>query len=241
MVASRKRVQCRACGRRVLGGLTVCPHCGHHPGYLHSRGRPTIASVLLGVAAGIVLFVLVPGVAATMTGFVPTLEPTPVVVVWARPTFTPSPTATPRPTATSTTTPTPEPTSTTTPTLPPAPTTAQTSTPTPTPRPTVPPPRLVLPPDGVDYGGGPDAEIVLVWEGRLQEGQQFAVILRFVNRSDGTETRGTYTRDSRWKVDPAIFKDINLNLRALKWDVTVIDMAGNALGPPSESRIFTWH
>jgi hypothetical protein len=241
MGASRRRVQCRACGRFVLSGLSVCSYCGRNPARLHSRWRPTLLSVLLGVGLGAGLLTFAPGLAAPLASLVPT--PTFAVPVAApvRPTFTPTTTSTPRPTATPTYTPTPAPTGTATPTLPPAPTAAQTSTPTLTPRPTVAPPRLVSPNDGVDYGGGPDAEIVLVWEGRLQEGQQFAVNVRFVNRSDGTETRGTWTRDSRWRVDPAIFKDINLNLRALKWDVTVIDTSGNALGPPSDARIFTWH
>lgn len=236
---NRRHIRCRGCGRSVTYGLSVCPRCGRNPLRLHSRIRTTAWAVVLGVAAGIVLFPFAPAIGPAQAA-----SPTPLVVAaLLRPTFT----ATPSPTAPATPTPTLTPTSTSTPT--PTSTTAaraatsapvSTATATPTPRPTIEPPRPVSPPDQKDIGGE-DAEIVLTWEGALQEGQQFAVSVQYIDRLSETKTYGSLQRVNRWRVPNIIFKDIHPSLRALKWSVTVIDAAGNPLSASSEPRIFIWH
>jgi hypothetical protein len=101
--------------------------------------------------------------------------------------------------------------------------------------------RITAPKDGTEYGAGDDAEIILQWDGIiLEEGQQYAVTVRFINRAEATETRGYWVRTNFWRADPRIFREIHLTLRALKWDVAVVDGTGNVLSAPSESRIFYW-
>ena len=151
MGASRRRVQCRACGRLVLSGLSVCPYCGRNPARLHSRWRPTLLSVLLGVGFGFGLLTFAPGVAAPLAALVPTPTVRAALAVPARPTFTPTTTSTPRPTTTPTYTATEKPSATATDTLVPSETSLPTDTatntavPTETPVPTDTPSVTPLP------------------------------------------------------------------------------------------------
>ncbi|MEP7200603.1 MAG: zinc ribbon domain-containing protein [Chloroflexota bacterium] len=246
MMAKRSRIRCRACGHLVTAGLNLCPYCGHQPARLRTRWRVTVLSVLLGVGLGLLAFPFAPHpqpeTIASVTTQTPTAQ-TPRPVAVARPTFTPTATPTPLPTATATATATSAPTATATNTAVKVAQTAPTatSTVTATPKPTVEPPKLVEPKDQKEFGGD-DAEIIFQWEGILLEGQQFAVNVRYIGRNDETKTVGTWTREARWKVSKPrqAFTDISLTLRALRWDVTVIDASGNAVSPPSESRIFYW-
>ncbi len=235
----QKPVRCRACGQRVTHGLSVCPHCGHNPIQFHTRWRATSLSVLIGVIVGLALFPFAPHPSALSSALTVTDTPHPLAI--ARPTFTPTVTATPLPTATTTNTPTASPSPTATPTVAKVALSAPTATSTAsaTPRPTVEPPRLVSPKDQIEFGGE-DAEVILTWEGTLQEGQQFAVTARYIGKADETKTVGSWLRETRWRVPNSVFKDISITLRALKWDVTIIDAGGNALSAPSESRIFYW-
>jgi hypothetical protein len=241
--ALQGRVRCRAFGQRVTHGLSVCPYCGHQPVRFHTRWRATLLSVLAGLVLGFLLFPFAPHPQAL--GLSIRATETPRAVAAARPTFTPTPTATPLPTATATNTATP---------APPSPTATNTTVrvvqstptatsvpPTATPRPTVAPPRLLNPPDRQDVSGD-DTEILLRWEGSLQEEQQFEVKLYYVDRNNDTKLAGHRTRDPRWRitVPKQVFIDISLSLRAIKWDVTIIDANGNAVSAPSESRIFYW-
>ncbi len=111
--------------------------------------------------------------------------------------------------------------------------------PTATAKPPIEPARLVSPKDQTEFGGE-DAEIILQWEGTLLEGQQFAATVRYIGKSDETKTVGSWLRESRWRVPNTILRDISLTLRALKWDVSIVDANGNAISAPSESRIFYW-
>jgi hypothetical protein len=235
---NRRHVRCRACGKSVTLGLSVCPNCGQHPGRFHTRWKATALSVIVGIALGLAFFYSVPRPQVPRAAAVRT----PAIVVIARPTFTPTPSATAPPT------PTPTQTSTATPTPTVTPTTAvvrvsvatATGTVTPTPKPTAEPPVAVSPKDQAEFGGE-DTEIYLQWEGTLQEGQQYAVSVRYVGHGDETKVVGTWQRQTRWRLPNSIFKDISITLRALKWDVMVIDASGVPVSAPSESRILTWH
>ena len=107
---NRRRVRCRACGKSVTLGLSVCPNCGQNPARFHTRWKSTILSVIFGTALGLVVFPLVPHLETPHA--VQTPPALPVLVAVARPTFTGTPTATapPTPTATQTSTSTPTPT-----------------------------------------------------------------------------------------------------------------------------------
>jgi hypothetical protein len=239
----RERIRCRSCGQSVTYGLSVCPRCGHNPARLRTRWSTTILAVLVGVTAGIVLFPIVPHPALTMAAVTP--GPPATIVVIVRPTFTPTTTPTVPPSATPTSTATATPQASATATSPPLRASAGAPTsipsPSPTPKPTVEPPRLVSPPDQAEYGGE-DTQIILQWQGTLQEGQQFAVTVRYVDRNEETKTTGSWLRTNRWQVpNKDVFRNISLSLHALKWDVTIIDGSGNPISAPSESRIFSWH
>ena len=210
MNVAKPRVRCRTCGQRVSRGLSVCPVCGHDPVRFHTRWRTTALSVLCGLVLGILLAPLAPRPLGGLS-VLPTETAKPIVA--ARPTFTP----TPLPTATATGTPS-------------APTARTTA---------LPAPRLVSPKDQTEFSGE-DSEIFLQWEGNLQEGQQYAVTVRYIGRADETRTAGSRLRETRWRVPATLYRDISLSLRALKWDVSVVDASGNALSGPSESRIFYW-
>lgn len=232
-------MRCRTCGQRILRDLAICPHCGHQPLFFHTRWSFTLVSILLGLGLGFSLVPFAPGPPATALPSAQTTTPLPQPS--RRPTFTPTPTATPRPTATPTETPTPQPTVTATPTsatiVSNTPTTIPTLTATP--RPTVAPPRLINPKDQAEFGGE-DTLLFLEWEGVLQEGQQFAVTVRYIGKGNDTKTVGSWLRETRWRMPIPVYRDISLTLRALKWDVTVIDSNGDPLSAPSESRIFIW-
>ena len=236
---NRRRVHCRACGKSVTLGLSVCPNCGQNPARFHTRWQATLLSVAAGLVLGLVAFPVAPHLDTPAT---PTAVP--VVALAVRPTFTATPSATAPPTRTPTETSTPSTTPTATPTIavatsrPFVPT--ATATVAPTPKPTVEPPASLSPKDGADFGGE-DTEIYIQWQGTLQEGQQYAVTVRYVGHGDETKVVGTWQRVTRWRLPNSIFKDISITLRALKWDVTVIDASGAPLSAPSESRIFTWH
>ena len=96
------------------------------------------------------------------------------------------------------------------------------------------------PKEGAEFGGE-DTEIFIQWEGSLQEGQQYAVTVRYVGHGDETKVIGTWQRQTRWRLPNSIFRDMSITLRALKWDVMVIDAGGVGVSAPSEARIFTWH
>lgn len=231
-------MRCRACGQRILRGLQICPHCGRQPTRFYTRWRFVVLSVLLGLGLGSSVAPFTPQRPSTPLLTTPTRAPQPQPS--RRPTFTPSPTPTPRPTVTPTETPTPRPTATTTPTsalASNAPTTTPTATATP--RPTVAPPRLRNPKDQAEFGGE-DVEIILEWEGVLQEGQQFAVTARYIGKGNETKTVGSWLRETRWRVPSQVYRDISLTLRAMKWDVTIIDSNGDPVSASSESRIFIW-
>ena len=207
----------------------------------HTRWKTTVLSMLAGLALGLGAFPLVPHIGVPVA--VPASTVAPVVVALARPTFTATASATPQPTPTatetSTTTPSPTPTPTAVATVRAFASTA-TATVSPTPRPTTEPPVALSPKDAAEFGGE-DTEIFLQWQGTLLEGQQYAVNVRYVGHGDETKVVGTWQRQTRWRLPNSIFKDMSITLRALKWDVTVIDAAGAPLSAPSESRIFTWH
>lgn len=239
MNVAKPRVRCRACGRRVSRGLSVCPYCGRDPLRFHTRWSATVLSVLCGLLLGLVLAPLAPRPPGALS-VLPTDTAQPIVV--ARPTFTPS--ATPTRSQAGTATGTPAATSTQTINAAAARTTAA------PPTRTAPPPaatsktlgeapRLVSPKDQTEFGGE-DTEIFLQWEGSLQEGQQYAVTVRYIGRADETKTIGSWLRETRWLVPATVFRDISLSLRALKWDVSIVDASGNALSRPGESRIFYW-
>lgn len=232
-------VRCRACGERVSRGLSVCPNCGRDPLRFHTRWRAAVLSVSCGLVLGLVLAPLAP---RRPEAAAPPVTTQPALA--ARPTFTPS--ATPTRPAAATATATPAPARTFTPTSPPAKasatpvgTPAGRTTPTATPRPLVEAPRLLSPKDQTEFGGE-DTEIWLQWESSLQEGQQYAVTVRYIGKADDTKTVGSWLRETRWRMPAAIFRDISLTLRALKWDVSIVDANGNALSAPSEARIFYW-
>lgn len=223
-----------------MQGLQLCPFCGHNPTRFHTRWKATLVSAVLGLIVGLVVVLVTPPPPPLVALSV---SPThaPLVPSSPRPTFTPTATHTPLPTATASQTPTSPPTATATHTpvtivqnLPTA-----TSTASATPRPTVAPPRLLSPKDQHEFGGE-DVEIILQWEGTLQEGQQYAVTVRYIGKGDETKTVGSWLRETRWRVPNPVYRDISLMLRALKWDVMIIDASGNAVSPPSESRIFIW-
>jgi hypothetical protein len=199
-----------------------------------------LLSVIFGVALGLAVFPFLPRLETPSVALAPLL--TPAIVAVARPTFTPTVTPTAPPTPTPTQTPTPTLTPSPTPTTPVIRTTVPTATgtATPTPKPEAEPPVAVSPKDQAEFGGE-DTEIYIQWEGSLQEGQQYAVTVRYVGHGDETKVVGTRQKQTRWRLPNNIFKDISITLRALKWDVTVIDMSGVPLSAPSESRIFTWH
>ncbi|HET6317434.1 MAG TPA: hypothetical protein VFG86_13315 [Chloroflexota bacterium] len=213
MNVAKPRVRCRACGQRVSRGLSVCPFCGHDPVRFHTRWSTTALSVLCGLLLGIVLAPLAPRPLGGPS-VLATGTAKPIVVV--RPTFTP----TRLPTATTTGTPI----------APPARTTI---------RPLVEAPRLVSPKDQAEFGGE-GSEIFLQWEGILHEGQQYAVTVHYVGRADETKAAGSWLHETRWRVPASLYGDLSLSLRALKWDVSIVDASGNALSGPSESRIFYW-
>src|SRR5947209_8372387 len=167
---NQRRAFCRACGKAVTLGLSVCPNCGQNPARFHTRWKATLLSVVGGLALGLVAFPLAP-----QLGTPPVPTAAPVVALAVRPTFTPTPTPTapPTPTATETATPTTTPTATATPAATSRPfVPTATATITPTPKPTVEPPVSLSPKDGADFGGE-DTEIFLQWQGTLQEGQQY--------------------------------------------------------------------
>lgn len=239
MKLQKDQMRCRACGRRVTYRLSVCPHCGHNPLRFHTRWRATVLSVAVGVISGLALFPFLPHPSASSVN---TLTETPRAVALARPTFTPTATATPLPTpppATPTQTLLPTATSTVVkaPQSTPTPTTAP---PTATPRPTVAPPRLLAPNDQAEYGDE-GAEIILQWEGVLEEGQQYEVKVRYIDKNNDTQLRGHRTRETRWKV-PAqpLYREMSLSLRAIQWDVVILDASGNPVSAPSSPRIFYW-
>jgi hypothetical protein len=241
MNIAKARVRCRACGARVSRGLSVCPNCGRDPVRFHSRWRTTALSVLCGLLLGLVLAPLAARVPVAGSA-VPAASAQPLLA--ARPTFTPSATPTRPATATATGTTTAVPTLASTATAGkavavPTPAAANLNRPTATARPVVEPPRPVSPKDQTEFGGE-DTEIFLQWEGNLLEGQQYAVTVRYIGKADETKTVGSWLRETRWRMPASIFRDISLTLRALKWDVSIVDANGNALSAPSESRIFYW-
>jgi hypothetical protein len=238
MAGGNRRVRCRACGKSVTFGLSVCPNCGRNPARFHTRWKSTVLSVIFGTALGLVAFPLVPHLETPH----PVETPPAVVVAAARPTFTTTPTATapPTPTATQTSTSTPTPTPTSTAAVVRLVVPTATGTVTPTPKPTAEPPVAISPKDQAEFGGE-DTEIFIQWEGTLQEGQQYAVNVRYVGHGDETKVVGTWQRQTRWRLPNSIFRDMSITLRALKWDVMVIDMGGVPVSAPSEARIFSWH
>src|SRR5512139_3734395 len=99
MSVRRRQVRCRACGRSVLAGLNVCPHCGRNPAEFHMRWRATLLSLLAGIAAGSALFTSLPGL-PRLLALPPEPTPAPAVAAARRPTFTPTLSPTRRPTDT---------------------------------------------------------------------------------------------------------------------------------------------
>lgn len=240
MNASRKRARCRACGQRVAYGLNICPHCGRNPQYFHTRWRATLLSLLAGVAVGLALLPVAPHPDAIELAFGPSDTPMPAFRV--PPTFTP--TATLAPTATPTASPSATPT---------APATAiqtrpanatnpptATSTATPPPRPTVAPPRLVSPKDQ-DVFASADDQPTLQWEGTLQDRQQFEVRVRYIDQNSNPQLTSNRLRETRWPIPSQLFyRQISPSLRAIQWDVVILDGDGNAVSPTSEVRLFYW-
>jgi hypothetical protein len=252
---------CPRCGARVHGDLVVCPSCGAE---LEEGGAAWWLPAAIAFAALAVLF----GVARLgplhISLSLPSLDPkdlafiapTPTLTVTVTPTSTPTSTNTP--TATMTPRPTFTPTPTETPTLLPTDTpTTIPVTPTDTPIPTITPtptppygaPVLLSPASGVQFRGGTDEMIDLLWGpvGLLADDEFYALRLRW---EEGGETAygGTNTQKSEWRVPKSLYGKADLPTRAYEWDVTVYrkvtDAEGNttemALSPTSEIRVFYW-
>ena len=104
-----RRVRCRSCGENVPRGARLCPRCGRDPLRGRTRYGWLMASLLLGVLAGVALWTQPTVQDLATQALPPTIAPLPTPTL--RATFTPTPTstamATATPTATATATPSP--------------------------------------------------------------------------------------------------------------------------------------
>ncbi len=252
----REAKRCPSCKRGIRVGLAICPYCGEDLArrripwkLIASLGGLALAvGLIYAIAAFLPLPINLPLIAAP-----PSPTPTEVILPpTATPTETPRP-PTATPTATATFTPVITITATITPTVAAVQSPVPTNTPAATPTEPValrhPAPRLISPADGEEFSGS-GTPIELRWEavGTLRADEWYEIRLSYLNKNDELVDRVVaWVRNDGipWRVGESYYDDVSLNERTFEWQITIIwdpegDRRGQAVSPPSETRMFRW-
>jgi len=253
LLPHRRRIRCKRCGSRIPADLSECPRCGADPRVgrlppLVSRIAVVVIGVLLVVCVGWVVFRAITTNVLTRAfqSNAPTrVTPQVVHVIYVIATpVPPTPTRAPSPTPTVRVTPSPTRRG------------ARALTPTPL----APPPASSYPavaalaPAHMTVYSGANAVIVLEWQASapagLRENEWYEIRLTFTARDGAPGERKSYSKETRWIVANALYREISADARTFNWSVRVVRVEGiDPLSSPSRAyispagvtRVFIWN